>query len=280
MPKTLRSQVILAIYLLDNGEWHRAANLSGRILATYPLYVVAYNLAARAYLGLGELGTAAQLLQRILSADPENAEAYMSLGLIYHTNGAYPRAESCLLRAYELAPGDVRVRQALGQLYYKPVDDIPDGYPLSRFALARIYKREQMFIPALAELEQLHKQLPNRPDIAMVLSETYWLDGQTDAAIRVASELLSAYPWCMKANLLLGKLWLNTEHDEYARSCLNLAQALDPENRWAQALLGKGSPLPARIATLSWDDVDTSFEREQGYLIEIDRDAEQDEINL
>ena len=94
VPKSLRSQVILAINLLDNGEWRRAANLSSRILATYPLYVVAYLLVARAYLGLGELGTTAKLLQRVLSADPENAEAYLHLGLIFHASGAYPRAES------------------------------------------------------------------------------------------------------------------------------------------------------------------------------------------
>ncbi|MCE5260125.1 MAG: tetratricopeptide repeat protein [Chloroflexi bacterium] len=274
MPKTLRSQVILAISLLDNGEWRRAANLSSRILATYPLYVVAYTLVARAYLGLGELGTTAKLLQRVLSADPENAEAYMYLGLIYHTSGAYPRAESCLLRANELAPSDIRVRQAMSQLYYKPIDAAPGSYPLTRFALARIYKREKMFGLALAELELLHQQLPRRLDITVELCETFWQSGQNIQAAEVASELLTNNPWCLKANLLLGKLWLNSVHDEYARSCLDLAQALDPENRWAQALLGKASPLPARIATLSWDDEDTWFEKDQGYLLEIDGDEE------
>jgi len=270
VPKSLRSQVVLTINLLDNGEWQRAANLSSRILATYPLYIVAYLLVARAYLGLGELGTTAKLLQRVLSADPENAEAYLHLGLIFHTSGAYPRAEGCLLRAYELAPGDIRVQQALSQLYDKAADATLNNMPLTRYALARIYKREKMLAPALAELKLLHKQLPQRADIALELCETYWLAEQDTLAAEIASELLTSHPWCLKANLLLGRLWLNTSHDDYARSCLDLAQALDPENRWAQALLGKASPLPARIATLSWDDDEASFDTDQGYLIEID----------
>lgn len=269
MPKSLRSQVILAINLLDNGEWRRAANLSSRILATYPLYVVAYLLVARAYLGLGELGTTAKLLQRVLSADPENAEAYLHLGLIFHASGAYPRAESCLLRANELAPGDIRVRQAL-QADDKSLDGTSDNYPLTRYALARIYKRQGLFELALPELELLHKQLPQRIDIMLGLCETLWLAGSNAEAAEVASQLLAADPWCLKANLLLGKLWLNSAHDEYARSCLDLAQALDPENRWAQALLGKASPLPARIATLNWDDDEATFDTDQGYLIELD----------
>ncbi|NLV74580.1 MAG: tetratricopeptide repeat protein [Chloroflexi bacterium] len=274
MPKTLKSQITGALYLLDNGEWRRAANLATRILATYPLCISAYAITARAHMGLGELGTTSKLYLRLLSADPENAEALMSLGLIYHATGARPRAASCLERAYELSPGDQRVRHALGILYYRPDNAGPSQYPLTRFALARCHLRAGLTELAADELAELRQELPERQDIGACYAESLWRGRRLEAAAEAAHSLLQQAPLCLKANLLLGKLWLNGPNKTLARDYLDTAQMLDPDNRLAQSLLGRESPLPARIATLNWDEQPSDYDREPGYLRVIDGEAD------
>lgn len=253
MPLTLKSQVVTALILLENGEWHHANTQASRILAAFPMYVVGYSLAARAMLGLGSLGNAAEMARRVLSADPENAEAYLLLGLIYRTTGDYARAESCLKRAWTLSPGNVHVQQALRELRFAHADQLQQPYSLSRYALARARLNSHLEKLAVSELELLHAQHPGRADIQVTLCEAYWQQGMSEAAVSVAANLLVSHPWCLKANLVTGAAWLRGKQDEYARGCLDVAQALDPENRWAQQVLGPRSPLAPRVVYLDWD---------------------------
>lgn len=269
MPLTLKSQVIRVLYLLDNGEWRRAASIACRILASYPLCILAYSLTARAYLGLGEIDTAEHLFERILSADPEDADVYMGLGMIHQTHGSYKAALDYLLRAYELAPSDLRVRQALGDICHAPFGTVPDAFPMSRAGLARTFLRGRLLEQALDELRLLVQQQPQRTDLWVALCEAYWLNQQYVQAATTAQQVLNIAPFCLKANLILGQIWLGSKRENDARSCLERAQALDPENRWAQVVLGNYSSLPLRVVNLDWDDYAVG-EPEQEYLKKID----------
>jgi NAD-dependent oxidoreductase involved in siderophore biosynthesis len=59
----------------------------------------------------------------------------------------------------------------------------------------------------------------------------------------VCEQILEALPNCLKANLILGHIWLHTGREEESHGPFRVAQALDPENHVAVDLLGKESPL-------------------------------------
>ncbi|MHB1354653.1 MAG: tetratricopeptide repeat protein [Anaerolineae bacterium] len=269
MPLTLKSQVTRVLVLLDGGEWRRAASIACRILASYPLYIVAYNLNARAYLGLGELDTAQQLFERILSANPEDADAHMGLGMIHQTHGSDKAAREYLFRAYELAPGDLQVRQAMSDICRVPFGTLWEVFPMSRVGLARAMLLGRMFEQAIDVLECLVQQQPQRPDLWVALCEAYWQNQRYVQAAITAQQVLNIAPFCLKANLILGQLWLGSKRENDARLYFERSQALDPENRWAQIVLGRYSSLPLRVAYLNWDD-HMLPEPEQAYLRNID----------
>lgn len=268
MPLTLQSQVTRILYLLDRTEYRLAASIACRILASYPLCILAYSLTARAYLGLGEISTAQQLFERILSANPEDADAYLGLGMILQNQGSVQPALDYLLRAYELVPG-ANVQQALSDIGCVPLDSVRDIFPMSRAGLARALLRGKLFEQAIDELEYSVQQQPLRPDLWVALCEAYWQNQQYVQAATTAQQVLYITPFCLKANLILGQLWLGNKRENDARLCFERTQALDPENHWAQIVLGRYSSLPLRVAYLQWDDY-LLEEPEPDYLHNID----------
>ena len=129
---------------------------------------------------------------------------------------------------------------------------------MTRGALGRTYLRGQLCPKAIGELSELIADEPHRLDLRVALAEAYWRDGQYEAAEAMCQGILVDLPHCLKANLILGQIWLNTEKDEEARALLQRAQALDPDNTTAQAILGPRSPLAPRIARLPLIDEDVS----------------------
>jgi tetratricopeptide (TPR) repeat protein len=90
----------------------------------------------------------------------------------------------------------------------------------------------------------------------VALAEALWHDRQYADAEVVCQGILADLPNCLKANLILGQIWLNSQRDEEARALLQRAQELDPENKMAQALFGARSPLPLRTVRLPMTDAD------------------------
>jgi tetratricopeptide (TPR) repeat protein len=254
VPLTLRSQANRVLHLLDHGECRQAASIACRILASYPLCILAYRLCARAYFGLGEIDTAESLFERVLSADPEDADAFMGLGMIQQTRGSGRAALDYLFRAYELAPGNLQVRNVLSEVCHTQYGSVADSFPMSRAGLARTLIRGGMYEQSLDELGLLVQQQPQRIDLWVALCEAYWTSQQFTQAAAIAQQVLKLAPFCLKANLILGQIWLGNKHETDGRLCLDRAQALDPENRWAQVVLGRYSSLPLRVAYLHWDD--------------------------
>ncbi len=250
---TLRSQMEHLANLVQTSQATEAVQVARRILRAFPKAARAYTLLGQAYLALGRQAEAAELLRRALGADPEQAGAYAGLGTLYEAQGWVDEARWQFERALELEPSALPVRQALMRLHAK------QGAPRGRVkptqaALARAYLRGQLYGKASAEWREVLAREPQRPDARAALAEALWRGGRADEAAEVCRGLLVELPHCLKANLLLGAYWLGTERDAEARACLQRAQAVDPENALAQALLGAHSPLPPRTARLPLED--------------------------
>lgn len=230
-----------------------------RILKAYPKHLRTYGVLGSIYLQAGLHSVAQDLYQRLLSADPESALAYAGLGAIYGERGQVDEAIWQLERAFELAPARAEyaaeVRAELRRLYRQRGADVARLKP-TRAGLARTYLRGGLYEHAVAELRELLAELPDRYDLQVMLAEALWQQGLHDEAARVCQGLLGQLPNCLKANLILGQLWLDGERDEEARALLQRAQALDPENVVAQALFGARSPLPPRVIRLPFEEDD------------------------
>ncbi len=215
------------------------------ILRHYPKHIETYCLLGEACLEKQMYREAIEFFQRTLGADPENLMARVGLGIIYDEQGAFPEAIWQLERAFELVPGNAEVRRELLRLYnqYDAIDKT--RLKLTRGALGRLYSRNGLYERAITEFRAILRRDPELPDIRVALVEALWHEGRQVEAVENCLDLLDALPNCLKANLILGDIWLRGGNEESARQRLDLARSLDPENRVAQELMGADSPLPA-----------------------------------
>ena len=246
---TLRGQCEQAMRLARAGNPLASIATCRLILTAFPKYVGAYGILAYVMLQLGEHDQALNLYQRVLSADPEDAAAYAGIAAIHEERGLLDEAIWYLQRALELAPGDRDVASKLAVLRTERAAE-EEAVGLTRAGLVRMWMRGQLCAKAAEELCELVVEEPQRCDLRVALIEALWRSRQYDRSATEAQTLLAELPNCLKANLVLGQVWLGTQRDEEARALLRRAQALDPDNGVAQSLFGRRSPLPPRVARL------------------------------
>ncbi|MGD8474933.1 MAG: tetratricopeptide repeat protein, partial [Anaerolineae bacterium] len=230
--------------LIRNVRLDEAIAHSQHILRHHPKFVEAYALLGEACLEKEMYREAIEFFQRTLGADPENLIARVGLGVIYDEQGAFPEAIWQLERAFEFVPGNAEVRRELLRLYgqYDGIDKT--RLKLTRGALGRLYSRNGLYERAIGEFRAVLRQDPELPDVRVALIEALWREGRQVEAVEICLDLLDDLPNCLKANLILGEIWLRGGDEESAQQRLSVARELDPENKVAQELFGKDSPLP------------------------------------
>jgi len=253
---TLRGQCEEAVRLVRAGDPAAAIGVCRRILETFPKHIGSYSILGQATLQLGEHEEAANLFRRVLSADPEHTLSYATLGTIYAERGLLDEAIWQMERALELSPGNREIRRELRRLYEQRNLAHAPRLKMTRAGLARAYLRGQLYPKAIGELRDLCRAEPHRYDLRTALVEALWRENYLEEASVACQGILVDLPNCLKANLILGQMWLNTEKDEEGRALLQRAQALDPENAVAQALFGARSPLPPRMPRLPFKESD------------------------
>ncbi|MFP3897060.1 MAG: tetratricopeptide repeat protein [Anaerolineales bacterium] len=268
---TLSGQEKRAQELVRAGDLEAAGRLCQRMLEYYPKYVGAYSVLGQVCLQAGEYEMAADLFRRVLGADPEHTLAYASLGEIYKVWEQPDEAIWQLQRAVELSPADDAIRAGLYDLCEQHDMVQKGGVRMTRAALARTYLRGGLYAKAIEEMWELLADKDYRFDLRVALAEALWLDRRYEEAAAVCMDILEELPHCLKANLILGQMRFNTREDREARSMLQKAQALDPENRVAQDVLGPDSPLPLRKVRLPLATEDASWEPPP-YLLEMEEE--------
>ncbi|MBN1658473.1 MAG: tetratricopeptide repeat protein, partial [Anaerolineae bacterium] len=214
------------------------------ILRHHPKHIETYSLLGEACLEKQMLREAIEFFQRTLSADPESFIARVGLGIIYDAQGAFPEAVWQFERAFELAPGNSEVRRELQRLYAQRDGAEKTRLKLTRGALGRLYSRNGLYERAIAEFHAVLRDEPDLPDVRVALAEALWREGRRLEAVETCLDILEALPNCLKANLILGEIWVRGGHEDAGEDKLRLARELDPENLMAQELMGRESPLP------------------------------------
>jgi tetratricopeptide (TPR) repeat protein len=270
---TLAGQLALGRACLDAGEHVQAQQIAERILATYPRCIDARLLLGLAALGAGRDDDAARCFRRVLGADPERAEAHAGLGAHFALRGAPLEAIGHLQRSLDLDAGQLQVRRELRRLLQRS-DATVGRIPMTIAGLARARMNGYLFESAVPLLEEALGAEPDRADLQAAFATALWQMGDEERATRVAAALHERLPYCLVANLILGRAWLGGERDAEARECLQRAQEVDPSNARARALFGQRSPLPPRAPRLPLeDDGSPRPEDDQPYLAAEDAEA-------
>ena len=266
-------------YLEKIEGWIRSADpdraiTHGRyILTYYPECIWVHRMLGEAYLDKDMLAEAQDSFAHTLAADPENAIAHIGLSLAYDRQGMLPEAIWHMERAFDVASGNAEVRTELQALYLRRGDSRSAGPALTRGAMARVYAHNGLLERAIAEYQEALHQNPELPDARAGLAEAQWRAGMGQDALETCRHLLEKLPSCLKALLIQGRLLLVDGQEEEAEAALTQAQAVDPENRLAQAMMGELSPVPSREVLVP--ELTLSKPRVAGY--EEDTMAEEEE---
>jgi tetratricopeptide (TPR) repeat protein len=229
--------------MIDQGRYAQAVAHGKYILGTYPKYVAGYRLLGRAMLEARRDEDALDMFLRVLSADPEDMLSWVAMSEIYDRRDELDAAVWCLERAFELSVDNQLVAEELRQLYGRRDGVEPERVELTRGALARLYLKGDLLSRSVSEFRTLLDEQPDRVDLEVAFAEALWRNEQRLEASEVCQRILDKLPYCLKANLLLGEIWVNSGREE-GQMYLRRAEALDPQNGMAQALFGEASPLP------------------------------------
>jgi len=236
-------------HLIEEARYLEALAHTRHILRQHPRYIGAYYLLGKTLLEANQPELAIDMFQRALYADPEHLMARIGLTLAHQRVDNLDAAIWNLERAIELNPGDADLIDELRQLYGRRDGTEPERVPLNRAGLARLYMRGNRPGRAAEELRALLAENPQRLDLRLALAEAYWRDDQIVQAADTCQGLLNDARYCLKANLLLGALWIDSGQEE-GQTYLNRAQEIDIENAVANEMFGATSPLKPREVSI------------------------------
>jgi tetratricopeptide (TPR) repeat protein len=236
---------------IKEGRYAEAVAHGQRILKRYPRHIATYRLLGRAMLETDQDEYAADMFRRVLSADCEDLVAWVGMSEVYNRRGELDTATWCLERAFEVASDREMavVEEELRHLYGRRDGVEPERVQLTRGALARLYLKGDLLPRAISEFRALLAEHPERVDLRVALAEALWRNDQRLEAADVCQQVLDVMPDCLKANLILGEIWISSGREE-GQVYLRRAEALDPENQVAQELFGAASPLPPREVSI------------------------------
>ncbi|KAB8144934.1 tetratricopeptide repeat protein [Chloroflexia bacterium SDU3-3] len=193
---------------IESNDPERAIGLAQHILNYYPNNLEAYRILGEAYLASRQLDKAQEAFDRVLRSDPENIPAHVGLGISYERQGKLDRAVLEFEQAWEIRQDMTELRTQLQRLYTEAWGKEHAQVGISKAGLARLYAKGHMLPQAINEFRQVITEQPARQDAKVALAEALWRDGQENEAIAQSKDILAQRPESLKANLLLGYIYL------------------------------------------------------------------------
>jgi Tetratricopeptide repeat len=251
---TLRAYLDELSSLLEREALEETIGHCRHILQHFPKNVETYRVLGRALLERSRPDEARDVFMRVLSAQPDDFTAHLGLSSTYEdvdVNAAIWHLE----RAFEQEPHNEALHDELRRLLEQRDRSAPSKLQLSQGGLARLYLKSNLYDQAIGELTSALKKAPGRADLAVLLAETYWENGQWLEAGDAALAALDLLPDSLAANRIVAALWIANGRPSDAAPYITQLERLDPFTAWAVAHPA-GEPVPASaflINRLHWD---------------------------
>jgi tetratricopeptide (TPR) repeat protein len=198
-------------------RFDEAAGLAQRVLSAQPRCLPALRLLAWAQLELDD-DRAVTTFQFCARLDPEDPLAEVGQAIWFEQHQQRARAAESWARAWELAPENQPIRRALVRL----TGDLPESPLADGIGLLRAGR----FDEAAEVLRQIVD--PNRPAALLALTDAMWALGAPQQAYRLAANLHTRAPECIKAALYVAASEEAAGHTLRGRELLARAEQADP----------------------------------------------------
>ena len=238
--------------LIEQDKASEAVEHCRHILMSFPKHIQTYRLFGEASLELNRYEEAAEIFKRLLSSIPDDYIAHIGMSVILEEFGKPDSAIWHMARAYELQPYNVTIQNELRRLY-----NLRDGIEirklsLTRPALARLYARGGLFPQAIAELNSILVDHPERIDLVILLANLHQQTGAFQQAVTLASSVLLKLPYCLEAIRLV----VITQPDSVLQPDINVIlqkyHDLDPYTRFLDDMRKNAAEVPDNKVVLDW----------------------------
>lgn len=225
----LRTYVKEVDDLIEEGQQLEEAIAHCRhILKTYPKHINTYRLLGKAYLESQRFGDAGDIFQRVLSAIPHDFVSHVGMAIIREDEGNLDAAIWHMERSSESQPGNAAIEEELKRLIGKRDGIEPQRVRPTRGALARMYYHGELYSYATSELRIALEEDSDRPDLQLLLADTYWRTDQRLEAADLCRQILEKLPHCFLGNQITAALLQASGKPEEAAINLRRLIALDP----------------------------------------------------
>jgi tetratricopeptide (TPR) repeat protein len=241
--------------LIDQGQFEEAIAHCRFIFQTFPKHLETYRLLGKSYLENERYGEAADIFLRVLSSAPDDFVSNIGMSIIREDEGNLDSAIWHMERAYEVQPSNAAVQGELRRLYGRRDGLEPTRIRLTRGALARMYVRGDLYHQAVAEARAGLSEEPQRPDLQILLARMCYVLGQRVEATELCSTLLTRFPYCYEANMILAEILPGTKRAADAQIYRMRINALDPYAAFTSTEMPDVSDVPetaVMIDRLDW----------------------------
>jgi tetratricopeptide (TPR) repeat protein len=215
--------------LIEEGQHLEEAIAHCRhILKTYPKHIDTYRLLGKAYLESKRFGDAGDIFQRVLSAIPNDFVSHIGMAIIREDEGNLDAAIWHMERGSEAQPGNAAIEEELKRLIGKRDGIEPQRVRPTRGALARMYYHGELYSYAISELQIALEEDPDRPDLQLLLADTFWRTDKRLEAADLCGQILEKLPYCFLANQITAALLQASGKPEESAINLRRLIALDP----------------------------------------------------
>lgn len=230
-----------------------AEEIARYVLRQSPSNLVSRTLLGHIYLESRRFKEAEEHIVQALDIDPEDVATLIRFGEILQELGRHEERLLILQRAFECDPTRMDIKQRLAALQAGSGNGSTGNGFLTRAGLARIHLRCGLLEHAIAEFALLLEGADVHWSSQVALMEAHWLNGERQAASRIADEILREHPNCLKAILLSADVRAQIGLVDQARQLLERARQIDPDFALARALYPANGPSRLPLPT---DDAD------------------------
>jgi tetratricopeptide (TPR) repeat protein len=200
---TLRAYIQQIDNLIETGKNDEAILICHHILESFPKHMDTYRLLGKAFLESKQYENADLVFNQVLQVFPDDFISHLGLSYIFETRSDFPLAVDHMERAFELQPANVTIQDELKRLYKSRDGVEPIRVRLTRGALIKMYARSNLFSQAIAEIRVALNEHADRFDLEVTLAKMLILSGQNIEAVECCLNIISKYPYCFDANLIL-----------------------------------------------------------------------------
>ncbi|MBF0225214.1 MAG: tetratricopeptide repeat protein [Desulfobacterales bacterium] len=229
--------IYLAGILSQQDKFDEAENILKKAIKIFPASSKPHIVLFHLYFHKKKFDLAENEIKKAISKEPENDEFYIVLADFYFMRGNNAKAESIYKNAIEISPNKTKPYLVLAAFYtalgnnekafeiYNEANQRLSGDIEIIEAIANFYIRNGNSDKASMYIDKIKNKWPHSPIYKFIEIDIHILNKNYEAAIKIADELIAAYPFLPRAYYSKGIAYIGLNDKKNAK--LYLEKALE-----------------------------------------------------